>query len=277
MFANQFQQSPQTLRQLILFAVGTCLVFFTFTAVSHGQVEGFTEPYRSIDLAGDESGAIFELKVDEGDQVQTGDVVAQLDDRVQQVQLQIANEMAKATSQLEAARKSLEKRQMISTRLQAMQAQGHASESELIRSDMELSIAQSKYGAAREDAAIRAIEKQRAEIQLSRRSIVAPMSGVVAKVHRREGEYLSPLHPEVVTIIQVDRLYATFNIPASQAREFKSGKEFELKFENGDTVLAKVNSVGVNTDAQSQTVEIRLVFDNADGNFRSGEICTLNI
>ena len=277
MFASQFQQSPQTLRQLILFVVGTCLVFFTFSAISHGQIEGFTEPYRSIDLAGDESGAIFELKVDEGDKVQAGDVVAQLDDRVQRVQLEIASELAKATSQLDAARKSMEKRQTISTRLKNMQASGHASQSELIRSDMEMAIAQSKYSAAREDAAIRAIEKQRAEIQLSRRSITAPMSGVIAKVHRREGEYLSPLHPEVVTIIQVDRLYATFNIPASQVREFKSGKEFELKFENGDSVLATVNSVSVSTDAQSQTVEVRLVFDNEDGTFRAGEICTLNI
>lgn len=277
MFANQFQQSPQSLRQLALAVVGLCVVFFTFAAVSHGQVEGFTEPYRSIHLAGDEAGAIFQLKIDEGDHVQRGDVIAQLDDRVQRVQLQIASELANAQSQLEAARQSYDKRQTISSRLRTMHAQGHASESELIRSDMELSIAQSKYSAAREDAAVRAMEKQRAEIQLSRRSITTPISGVIAKVHRREGEYLSPMRPEVVTIIQVDRLYATFNVPASQAREFETGKEFELKFENGDVVLAKVKSVSVKTDAQSQTVEIKLVFENPNGQFRAGEICTLSI
>lgn len=277
MFTNQYQQSPQTLKQMIIFAIGTCLTFFTFAAVSHGQVEGFTEPFRSIDLSSDEAGAIFELKVDEGFDVQKGDVIAQLDDRVQQVQLDIAKEMANATSQLDAARKTLEKRNAISQRLRTMQASGHASESELIRSDMELSIAEAKYNAAREDAAVRAMEKQRAEIQLLRRSIVAPIDGVVSKVHRREGEYLSPLRPEVVTIIQVDRLLATFNIPASQANEFRVGKEFELNFESGQSVVAKVHSVSVNTDAQSQTVEIKLVFKNPGRAFRAGEICTLNI
>ena len=214
---------------------------------------------------------------DRGYDVQKGDVIAQLDDRVQQVQVQIAEEMANASSQLDAAMKSLEKRRVISGRLQAMKASGHASQSELIRSDMELSIAEAKYNAAREDAAIRKMEKQRAEIQLSRRSITAPISGIISKVHRREGEYLSPLRPEVVTIIQVDRLLATFNIPVSQSKEFRVGKQFELKFENGDAVTATVHSVSVSTDAQSQTVEIKFVFENRRSEFRAGEICTLNI
>lgn len=277
MFTNQFQQSPKQLQQLIILTIGTCLTFFTFAAVSNGQIEGFTEPFRSIDLSSDEAGAIAELKVDEGFDVEKGDVIAQLDDRVQQVQLQIATEMANATSQLDAARKSLEKRRMISQRLQTMQNNGHASESELIRSEMELSIAESKYNAAREESAVRTMEKKRAAIQLSRRSITAPISGIVSKVHRRDGEFLSPLRPEVVTIIQVDRLLSTFNIPASQANEFQAGKEFELTFESGKSVVATVYSVSVHTDAQSQTVEVKLVFDNSDRGFRAGEICTLNI
>lgn len=277
MLTNQFQQSPKQLQQLILLTIGTCITFFTFAAASNGQIEGFTEPFRSIDLSSDEAGAIAELKVEEGFEVKKGDVVAQLDDRVQQVQLQIATEMANASSQVDAARKALEKRRMIGQRLQAMQSNGHASQSELIRSDMELSIAESRYNAAREESAVRAMEKKRAAIQLARRSIVAPMNGIVSKIHRRDGEFLSPLHPEVATIIQVDRLLSTFNIPVSQSREFQVGKEFELTFENGDSVVATVHSVSVSTDPQSQTIEIKLVFENSNREFRAGEICTLNI
>jgi RND family efflux transporter MFP subunit len=262
---------------MLLIAVGLCLTFFTFAAVSQAQIEGFTEPFRSIDLSSDEAGAISELLVDEGFEVEKGQVIARLDDRLQKVQLEIATEMAKATSQLDAARKSLEKRRMISQRLKGMQVNGHASESELIRSEMELSIAEAKYNAAREETAVRSIEQQRAEIQFSRRSIQAPMAGIISKVHRREGEFLSPLRPEVVTIIQVDRLLSTFNIPVSQANQFRVGKEFDLKFENGKTVVATVQSVSVSTDAQSQTVEVKLVFENKGNHFRSGEICTLNI
>ena len=274
---NQFQQSPKSLQQLILLTIGTCITFFTFAAVSHGQIEGFTEPFRSVELSSDEAGAIAELKVEEGVEVAKGDVVARLDDRIQQVQYQIATEMAKASSQLDAARKTLEKRRTISERLRAMQNNGHASNSELLRSQMEFTIAESKYNAAREESVIRQMEKKRAEIQLSRRSITAPISGIISKVHRRDGEYLSPVRPEVVTIIQVDRLLSTFNIPVSQTNEFRVGKEFELKFESGKSVIATVHWVSVATDAQSQTVEVKLVFENHDRDFRAGEICTLDV
>ena len=274
---NQFQQSPKSIQQLILLTIGTCITFFTFAAVSHGQIEGFTEPFRSVELSSDEAGAIAELKVEEGVEVAKGDVVARLDDRIQQVQYQIATEMAKASSQLDAARKTLEKRRTISERLRAMQNNGHASNSELLRSQMEFTIAESKYNAAREESVIRQMEKKRAEIQLSRRSITAPISGIISKVHRRDGEYLSPVRPEVVTIIQVDRLLSTFNIPVSQTNEFRVGKEFELKFESGKSVIATVHSVSVATDAQSQTVEVKLVFENHDRDFRAGEICTLDV
>ena len=85
------------------------------------------------------------------------------------------------------------------------------------------------------------------------------------------------MRPEVVTIIQVDRLLSTFNIPVSQTNEFRVGKEFELKFESGKSVIATVHSVSVATDAQSQTVEVKLVFENHDRDFRAGEICTLDV
>ena len=277
MFINHFQQSPWSFAQKIAFAIFCCLTFFTFVASANGQIEGFTEPLRSIDLSSDESGAIAHMNIEEGDEVSEGETIARLDDRLQKVQLEIATEMANATSQVEAAEQTLKKRRLIAERLRKMQAGGHASESELIRSDMELSIAMAKYNAAREEAAVRAMELKRAEIQYSRRSITSPMSGIISKVYRREGEFLSPLRPEVVTIIQVDRLLATFAVPVSQTGAFRAGKEFELLFENGQRVVATVHSVSVSTDAQSQTVEVKLVFDNPGHHLRAGEICTLNI
>lgn len=263
--------------RLVAIHAGFAAFLFTFAPVSDAQIEGFTEPLLSIDLSSDEAGAIAELRVEEGDSIAKGDVIARLDDRVQKIQLDIATQMANASSQLKATEQTLEKRRLIHERLTSLQGRGHASESELIRSDMELSIAESKYNAAREERAVREIEQRRAEVQLSRRSIVAPIHGVISTVHRHEGEFLSPLRPEIVTIIQVDRLLSTFAIPVSQAREFAVGKEFELKFENGNTVVAKVYSMSVSTDAQSQTVEIKLVFDNRNNEFRAGELCILNI
>ena len=240
-------------------------------------IEGFTQPFRKIDLSSDETGAIASLEVREGDRVDANDVVAKLDSRVQSIQLQIAKKVAASTSQRSSAQKSLVKRQAISQRLAQMHAQGHASESEIIRADLELSIAESKYNTAVEEAAIREIEVERAAVQLQRRTITAPFSGLIAKIHSREGEFLSPLHPEICTIVQTDKLLATFNVTSEEARQFAVGQSYELRLENGETVSGEVHIVGVETDPQSGTVEVKLVIDNSDFRIRSGENVTLNI
>ncbi len=262
---------------LIVGGIGSNTAHAFVTQGEFGEIEGFTQPFRRIDLSSDETGAIATLNVREGERVEAGDVVASLDSRVQSIQLQIAKKMASSTSQRSAAAKSLTKRQAISQRLAQMHHQGHASESEIIRADLELSIAESKYNTAVEEAAIREIEAERAAVQLARRTITAPFNGQIAKIHSREGEFLSPLHPEICTIVQTDKLLATFNVSSDQAKQFSVGQTYELRLENGETVSGEVHIVGVETDPQSGTVEIKLVIDNSDFRIRSGENVTLNI
>ncbi len=268
-----FQLDPK----IVGIFVGVVIVIIGLAAVAQGQVEGFTEPYRRVDLSSDETGTISVLKVEQGDAVQVGDLIAKLDDRVQELQLELAEHMADSKSSLYAAEKTYEKRVAILSRIKQLIDTKNASESELIRAEMELSIAKSKLLSAKEELATREIETRRAQAQLDRRSIRAPFDGIVDRIHRREGEFLSPLRPEIVTLIQIDRLFATFNIPGSQYGAFEVGQEFELEMMNGMKVMATVHSIGVQTDAESGTVEIKLVIDNPSLEVRSGEICILNI
>ena len=244
---------------------------------SSSQVVGFTEPYKMIELSSDELGAIAEMFVAEGDFVTASTPIAQLDARVQELQLKIATQVASTKSELIGAEQILAKRRSILDRLRQLQAQGHAGDAEIIRAEMEFSIAESKVMSAKEGTAVRKIEMERAAMQLQRRSILAPFDGVVSKIHRKQGEYLSPVNPEVVTIVQIDRLMATFNVPSTQISMFEVGATHQVELANGNTVNAVVEKVGVVTDAQSGTVVIKLVIENADGNIRSGESVVLNI
>ena len=241
------------------------------------EVIGFTEAYRKIDLSSDELGSIAEMFVKEGDFVEAKAPVAQLDARVQKLQLEIATQVASTSSELEGAERIFAKRKSILNRLRALQAKGHASDSEIIRAEMELSIAESKRMSAKEDLVIREIEMRRAAVQLERRSILAPFAGVISKIHRHPGEFLSPLNPEVVTIIQTDRLLATFNVSSSKITQLRVGASHQLELADGSIVDAVVEKIGVITDAQSGTIEVKFVIDNADGHIRSGESVTLNI
>ncbi|MEL7498197.1 MAG: efflux RND transporter periplasmic adaptor subunit [Planctomycetota bacterium] len=260
--------------------IGSLATALLLVNLANGQIDGidgFTEPFQKVDLASDESGAIDQLNFDAGMKVKKGDVVAKLDPRAQELQLEIATHLASTQSQMVAAERSYEKRTSILERLRQLKSKGHASESEIIRAEMELAIAEAKLLSVKEEQVVREIEKRRAEVQLDRRFIRAPFDGVIAEVHRREGEFLSPLHPEIVSIVKVDRLLAKFAVPSSQSSMFKVGSEFEIQMGNGKTVTGKVYQVGVEIDAQSSTVEIKLVVENSDFSIKSGASCTLKI
>lgn len=257
--------------------IGFFIAAMMLTAVANGQIEGITEPFRQIELSSDESGAIAELNVEEGQMVGQNDSICKLDSSVQKIQVEIAKHLAESTSQVTAAVESFKKRQAITERIVQLQSKGHATESELLRSEMELSIAKARMLSAQEDAKVREIEYRRALLQLERRKIRAPFPGIVSKIHKREGEFLSPLHPEIVTLIQVNRLLAKFNVPSSQASLFEPGKKFDLEMYDGTVVHATIYRVGVFTEAQSGTVEIKMVIENPENVIRAGEFLTLNI
>lgn len=253
---------------------------FALASVARGQldgIDGFTEPFKKVELSSDESGAIDRLEVAAGDMVKQGSVIARLDSRAQELQLRIATHLAKSESQRLAAERSLEKRRSILNRLKKLKEKGHAADSEIIRAEMEFSIAEAKLMSVKEEQVVRDIERMRAEVQLDRRSIKAPFDGVIAKIHRQEGEFLSPLNPEIVTLVKVDRLLAKFAVPSSQISMFEVGREFEIIVSGGQTVMGRVHELGVEIDARSSTIEIKLVIENPKHQLKSGQHCTLKI
>ena len=237
------------------------------------EIQGFMEPVRSIELASDETGILDDVKVKEGQQVTKGQILAQLDSEVQKIQLELATHLANSKSTMEAAKKAHEKREMITERIRELRKSGNASESELIRSEMELTIAKAKYVAAKEELKSREIEKRRAELVMRRRIIRAPFNGVVAKIHYDKGEYLSPIKPELLQLVQVDELFAVFPIPVSLASSLKNRKSINVYLNNGAVLKGTVHSIGLTADPGSNTVDLKVKISNAGGKLRSGEEC----
>ena len=263
-------------RHIIMLFLGLVLSVL-MGSVASAQVDGFTEPFRTIELSSDEAGALAKLRVEEGQTVSAGEVIASLDTRVQELQLEIASQAVERSSQLVAAKATLEKRRTVTNRLRELASKGHARDSELMRAELELSIAEAQVLSAKEEKAVHKIEKRRAQVLLDRRRIKSPFNGMIAKVHRQEGEFLSPLKPEIATLVQVDRLLARFMVPSSRVDQFEVGAPVEIELENGRIVDGKVYRIGIVTDAQSGTVELKLVIENPNNEIRSGEICSLKI
>ena len=274
MYASVASHQPP--RRPFLFVIAFLFGILAASTVV-ADVEGITEPYRTVELASDESGSISEIFVEEGQKLKAGQPIARLDDRVQRLKVELAQHLAKSTSALEASKKAWQKRRDIAERIRKLIGKGHATESEIIRAEMELSIAKAKYLAAQEEAAGRQIELRRTEVELDRRTMTAPFDCVVAELLHDEGEFLSPLRPEIAKLVQVDQLLGVFPVPASYVDRLQLKQEVSVSFEDGPTVTGRIHAIGVTNDPESGTVTIKVKIDNQSGELRSGQRCLLKL
>lgn len=241
----------------------------------HGQLDGFLQPWKSVDLASDETGIIDEVLVMEGQRVTRGEVVARLKSDVEQIQFELATHLAQSRGNYMAAEKNWEKRQSVLDQVQKMHAANNANAIELMRAELELELAVARLVAARDELIGHEIEMRRAKAHLDRRSVVSPIDGFVSNIHTHEGEYISPVRSDIATIVNTDQLYAVFNVPSQFIDQFQHGKRMQIRLSGGVTVEGTVEFVGVEIDAESGTVQVKLVIDNREQRYRAGDSCTL--
>ena len=101
-------------------------------------------------------------------------------------------------------------------------------------------------------------------------------AGVVAMLHKEQGEFVAPNNPDVLTLVKLDRLLAGFSIMSPRAESLGLGDRVSIAFAAGNRKAeGVVEFIAPIIDAESGTVQVRVRLENPDGRFRSGERCTL--
>ena len=182
-------------------------------------------------LAPQEAGVLRELKVREGDEVVEGQLLGQIDDEVERKRRE------GAAYSLEAARKEAGNKISVDYARaaykvaaveveQALEANrrhpGTVTASELRRMQLEqrraeLQIEQSLYDLeiAAVSVSIRQAELQLADLQIDRRQIIAPVSGIVVERYVDEGEWVRP-GDNVLRIVTMDRVRIKGTVKATE-------------------------------------------------------------
>jgi RND family efflux transporter MFP subunit len=259
--------------------VGTLLwaeCLFLLHPASGGEIDGFTEPYRSINVASTEIGIIAELKVQEGDVVKKGQTVAVLDNEVQTACLSIAQKHIELKGRLASARAELELRRNRLEKLEELASKGHARREEIERGRADVAIAEAQAVVVEEELAVRKLEYQKVAVDLKRRNVTAPMNGVVAHLHKQNGEFVAPTDPQILNLVQLDRLFGVFSLPAAQAILLHLGDRLPVRLgDSTETAEGIVESVSPLTDAESGTIRIKVRIENPQSRYQSGQRCTM--
>ncbi len=260
--------------QIVLILATILLVGVSATAAD--EVEGFLKPFREIDAAASESGIISQIDVREGQRVKEGDVLAVLHQDVLRATLEIASKAKDARGQLESAVADLRVKAERLANLEALLKNDHASQEEVDRATGEKDVAEAHVLAAKELIQVKELEYIRIQEQLEERTVRAPIDGVITQMHKDKGESVCPIDAIVLTVVQLDPLLANFSIPSRQASDLAGGRTVQLRIDSAaEPTDGTVEFVSPVVNAKSGTVMIKVRLPNPDGQYRSGEKCTL--
>ncbi len=262
-------------RFLSCFALGFAAL--QSAAACGASFDGFTEPFRKIEVAASETGIVARLLVREGDRVNKGQALATLDNEVLAVSREIATATIQAKGKLDSAAAERDLRKTRLDRLEPLRADGHASQEEIDRALADLAVAEANLRAAREQHQLDELERRKIEAMIERRTLRSPIDGYVLKLQKDEREYVSPASASVATVVQLDPLRVVFSLPTACAAKLGVGGAVDLELpDSGAKLRGKVEFVAPVTEAESGTVRVKVLIDNAGGAYRCGIRCLLN-
>ncbi len=209
-------------------------------------VVGLTEPFHNILISGSVSGIISCQKLHEGDHVKEGDVILELDKRIEE---------------LEEERRKLVMEQRKSDFESTRQL--YSSTKSVSKEEMEKREAEYK---------IAAVEYQMAAEQHRKRLITAPVEGTISEIFLDLGEACEPRQP-VLRIVDTRRCYFVANVEARHAGRLKLDQAVRLGIETGSaplTVTARVNFISPVVDPGSGLFKIKAIFENTGGKVQPG-------
>ena len=132
--------------------------------------------------------------------------------------------------------------------------------------------------AALEQHAADALEADRLGSMIERRMMRSPFNGVVTRVYREEKEFVGGNNSPVLTIMELDKLRVTFTLPTAVAVRLKLNQSVPLTFPTtGQKATGTIEFVSPVTEAESDTVRVKVLIDNEQSKYRCGMRCAINV
>lgn len=221
---------------------------------------------QSGDVAARISAPVEEYKVEIGDRVEKGDVLAMLvKDTFEWERNRQRAEVLSARAQLQTDRDTLLLLEQELKRLDGLRKSPAFSEARY--ADKAQEVARAKSQISRAAAQLKAAEANLAlsELDLAYTEIIAPYPGAIIRRHTEAGSYVSEGDP-LVTLLDYTNLEIEADVPANRIGGLTDGRELSATFENGQSLKATVRAVIPDENPRTRTRRVRFTptfIDNA--------------
>ncbi len=220
---------------------------------------------QRVEVTPKASGRLLEVRVDRGDHVRAGQIVARLEDdelRQQVRRAEAAQQVARASlAQREA---ELANRKMELERYRDLSADGVVSTQQLetARTNVEVTLAQMNLAQAQIAQAEAELEEFR--IRLGQTEIASPMTGVVATRYVDAGALLSSSTP-IFLILDLSTMLTVVNVPERDVNKIGVGSTAKVVVDAlaGQVFVGRVVRISPILDAQTRTAPVEIELENA--------------
>ncbi|MFN4088966.1 MAG: efflux RND transporter periplasmic adaptor subunit [Alphaproteobacteria bacterium] len=239
----QFVVKPEMIRGFITGAPQP-LVAVTAEAAREERWEtrlpaiGSLRAIRGIDVAPQVAGLVSAVRFESGSAAERGTVLVQLDDTIEQADLK-AGEAELRNADLNLARQ----RELLS--------RGNTS--------------RTVFDAAQSGRDVAAATIERTRAQIAQKVVRAPFSGRLGIRHVDLGAYVSAGTP-LVTLQQLDPIYADFPIPEQQFDLLRAGQRVEIEVDAypGALFVGAVDAIDARVNEETRNVLVRAELANPD-------------
>lgn len=263
------------------------------TVTVYDTVTGSLSPAVEVTVVPKLGGTVQGIMVSVGEQVQKGQLLVQLDTKdieaqvrqaeaaVEAAKTAYANAEAKIPTGLKIAQANYDAAKSAYDRMEFLYQEGGISEQQLESAKTQLEVASAQLADAQNahlqletlKAQVKQAEAayEAAKTQLDNAYLTAPISGIVTAVHIEEGQMVGPSTP-VITLAQLDPVYAEFTLTESQVGKLTKGDEVQVQVSAAgeEPLVGTVTEVPPSADPYTRGYKVKVEIANAQGKLKGG-------
>jgi membrane fusion protein, multidrug efflux system len=211
---------------------------------------GTLRPDEEVDLAFETSGKIVGINFTEGTRVKKGDLLAKINDRPLQAQLEKLVAQLKMSEAKEFRQRSLLDKDAIS---------------------------QESYDQVQTDVQTINADINLIKAGISETELRAPFDGIIGLRYLSEGSYATS-STKIAKLIKISPIKIEFSIPEKYASEIKIGYPITFTIDGSDKVFnASVYAVDPKIDIETRTIVLRALYPNKDEELKSGRYAGITL
>jgi RND family efflux transporter MFP subunit len=242
-------------------------------AVAQQPLGCLIEPDAVAEVGSQVVGVIESMKVERGQRVRKGEVIALLRADVERAALGVARSRSEAVADIQAAAANATFAKQRVDRARDLLEKKFISDQAYDQMRAEAEVAAQKHAQAQEQHRLAQREMELATSQLAMRTVRSPVNGIVAERYMATGERIE--EKPMVRIAVVDPLRVQVVAPSSMYGRIQMGSTASIFPELADTtpVLARVILIDKLLDSASNTFRITLRLPNPGNALPAGLRC----